>query len=324
MGLFGSNQVVGIDLGFASIKVVGLTIGKKPAVIGFGEASVDPTLLQKEGLEDPTDVVEALKDAMKMALPKPIKGSDAYLSVSEASVFRKILEVPRNVTGNEMSAVVRAGVVEFLPEDLDSLELDYQVLATPKDSETQQVMVVAVSKKAIEQYLNLCKKAGLTVRGIDPKPSALLRSVLGPKVTEPTVIIDIGSETSSISLCGSGAVWVASAVTIGANSLKDPATGKIDTDQKGEKMTRLAGGLADELDHVVKFFANRASGTAAEIKQVRFTGGGSLTEGFVEMFAKETGLEVTLAKPAVAVPPAFNNRFMGALGSALYPLFEQL
>jgi type IV pilus assembly protein PilM len=324
MGLFGSNQVVGIDLGHASIKVVGLSVGKNPKVVGFAEMQVPPKSLDKESLENPAEAAAALKDALKMATPRAIKAKEAYLSVSESLVFRKIMEVPRNVSEAELPTVVRAAVVEFLPDDIESLELDYHPLPTPKEAVTQQVMVVAVNKKVVEQYLAVAKMAGLVVCAIDPKPSALLRAVIGPKVTEPIVIANVGAEMSTLALCADQVVWVASTVPTGGDSLKNPDTGQVDEEKREEKLKRLVSSLADELDHVVKFYANRGSGTAAAIKEVRLVGSGSLIQGIEAALAMETGLKISLGQPLISVPEHFDRRFMGAMGSALYPMFESL
>ncbi|HSI21002.1 MAG TPA: pilus assembly protein PilM [Verrucomicrobiae bacterium] len=324
MGLFGSNQVVGIDLGYASIRVVGLSLGKKPSVSGCAEIPVDAKLLQKDALEQPAEVAKALKEALKSATPHAVKTKEAYVTVGESSVFRKILEIPRNVKDSELDAVVRSAIVEFLPDDLDNLELDYQPLATPQDTEHQQMMVVAVSKKSIEQYLNLCELAGLTVRAIEPRPSALLRSAIGPKLREPIVVIDVGSEISTLALCADQSVWVASAVTAGSNMLVDSATGQVDEDKRAEKTKRLVGMLTDELDHVVKFYTNRASFSAAAVKEVRLCGKGSLIEGLDAALAAACDIKVTYAKPIVELPSGFDRRYMGALGSALYPMYELL
>lgn len=315
---------MGIDLGHSSIKVVGLTVSKNPKVTGAAEIKVDAKALEKEGLDNPTEAAEALKDALKHATPKPIRTKDAYISISESAVFRKILEVPRTVSDAELPTVVRAAVVEFLPDDIDSLELDYQPLPTPKEAEMQQVMVVAVSKQLIEQYLNLSKMAGLNLHGIDPKPAALMRSVVGPKATEPIVIVNVGTAMSTLALCADRAVWVASTVTVGSDILKDPSTGEIDPEKKEEKMGRLVSALADELDHVIKFYANRGSGGTVAVKEVRLTGSGSLLDGFDTKLAEETSFKVVYGQAPFPVPQNCDRRFMGALGSALYPMFEAL
>lgn len=322
MGLFGSDKVVGVDLGNTSIKVVELRMGKQPRVTAYAEVAVEPRSLQKDGVEDLNTAAAALKQALKTAQPRAIKARNAYVSISETSVFRKILEVPKDVAPAELETVVRAAVVEFLPEDIASMELDFQPLGQPT-GDHQQVMVVAVSRHAIEQYLELCKRAGLMVHAIDPKSSAMLRALLGTKPSAPTLIVNVGSENSSVSLCADRSVWAASSVPVGANMVRDPATGDIDPDTKDEKLKRLTSSLADELNHVAKFYANRVGGGAVA-QTVQLCGGGSLLEGLDTLLATESGLKVSMAKPVFPAPQGFDRRYVGALGSALYPLFERV
>jgi type IV pilus assembly protein PilM len=325
MGLFGSKQVVGIDIGHASIKVVGLTQGKNPRVTGCAEVAIDPKYLQKEGLEDVAPAADALKEALHGAAPKPISSREAYISIAESAIFRKVLEVPRSVEGEELDALIRSSIVEYLPDDISLLEIDSQPLPVGR-GDNRPVMVVAVSKRIIEQYLAIARQVGLHVHAIDPKPSALARALISPRKDEPIVLVDIGSEMISISLCANQVIWVADTVNIGANILKDLATGEIDQERQDERMNRLVSTITDELAHVMKMYANRSAQGAggSQPQEVRLTGGGSLIEGIDATIAKEAGIPVTCGKPVLPVPESFDRRFMGALGSALYPIYESL
>jgi Tfp pilus assembly PilM family ATPase len=48
MSLFGASEVVGIDFGHATIRVVSLSAGKKPKFISSAEIAVEPRALKKE------------------------------------------------------------------------------------------------------------------------------------------------------------------------------------------------------------------------------------------------------------------------------------
>jgi type IV pilus assembly protein PilM len=321
MSLF-ERVVVGIDFGHSSVKAVGVAIGAHPKVIGCGEAPIDPKYLLKDGMADTAVVAEALREAMKMAAPKAIKSSDAYAIVSEDIVFRKILDVPSGVNPDELPQVVRTEAVEYLPDEIGTLEIDYQPLGILAN-DIQQLMLVAVPKRAIEDRLGVFASAKLKPCAITPKPCAIGRACVSPQETEPVLLVDIGSEMTSISVYASRAIWVTGTVNMGGNVLKDAATGEVDASKKDAKLDRLADAIGDELSHVLKFFQNRVAGDKP-VKQVLLSGGGSMIEGLAELIQKQTTLKVVHAKSIIPLPAEADRRFLGALGAALYPLYEAL
>lgn len=224
----------------------------------------------------------------------------------------------------EMEQVIRTQAASYLPDSLDAVELDYQILnrSVTKDQPIDEVMVVAVGKRVIEDYRQVFEAAKLSLRAIDPKPSSAGRAIVSPQETEPVLIVDIGSEMSSISVYGNHRVWVTGTVNMGA-SLFLGEDGQVDEEKLPTTVKRMTASLTDELDHVVKFFANRTS-QHSELKEARITGRGASVAGLVEALGAELELKVVAARPVVAMPEVLDSRYYGALGSALYPLHELL
>ena len=314
MGLF-SRIVVGIDLGHASIKVVGVALGKQPRVVGFAEVAVEQKYIFKEGSGDPAIIAEALKQALAIAKPQAIHTKELFAVVSEGHVFRKVLELPLSVQDDEMQQVIRAESVEYLPDEVDRLEIDFQALGVlPGD--LQQVMVAAVAKDIIENFVTLGKLAHCSLQAIDPKPSAVGRAVVLPSEVAPVILVDVGAEKTSISVYAEHMVWVTSSVNLGLD---------ITVPKEGEEKTpvnivRLIDGIADEVTHVQKFYQNRSS-QAGVVTEIRLSGSGSLSEQLAEALQKQMKMKVVLAKPVISVPEGFDRRFLGALGAAFYPLY---
>jgi type IV pilus assembly protein PilM len=315
MGLF-ARTVIGVDLGHASVKVVGVRLGSKPTVVGCAEVPLEPRYLQKEGFEDPQMVAKAVREAMVAA---KLSATDVYAAISESLVFRKVLELPLNLSQQELEQVIRTQAAEYLPDSLDTVELDYQPLGVTR--ETQQVMVVAVSKRVIQDYLAVFSSAKLPLRVIDTKPSAVGRAIVEPGEKGGIVLIDIGSEVTSISVYDQRKIWVAGTVNMGGSLFIDPATGKVDEERRADRTKRLVTTIVDELDHTLKFYSNR-SANQDKVKEIRLSGGTSMSEGLCEAFAEVVDYKVTLGKSTVKMSDQCDRRFFGALGSALYPLYE--
>lgn len=322
MNLF-PQHIVGVDLGHASVKVVGITLGVKPTFAGCKEITMDPKYLQKEGFDNPALIGQALREAMRTAAPRPITASAAYSTVSESLVFRKVIEMPLQITSDELASAIRLEAGQYIPDNIDSVELDYQLLGTLPDGKTQQVMIVAVPKKVIQEHLAVFQAAKINIKGIGIKPEALGAALMKPSDKEAVMVVDVGSEVSSISVYFERIIRVTGTVNLGGNVLKDDETGELDKGHWDDRLKRLAGALVDEIEHVHKFYTNR-SVSSGKISQLRLTGGGSMAEGLLEELKRQFDeTEVVLGQPIVSVPAFCDRRFTGALGSALSPLIER-
>lgn len=316
--------VIGIDIGHASIKVTAVQLGGKThKIVGFNEVSVNPRSLGRDGLADPSDAIRALKQAMAEAKPKRIVGKAAYISVAESTVFRKVLDISKEVSLDDLREVVRNEAASYLPDTLENLQLDYQILPSG-DKDSYQILVVAVEKANIDQYLAVLKGAKLQPMAIEPKPSSVARAIIPVDETSPVILVDIGSEQSSISVYADHLIWVTGTITAGGNIIKNPETGVIDEETRSAKAAKLAGMLADEIDHVAKYYVNRARKGAKQPAAIYLTGGGSNIEELKPLLEKTGDWKVRFGEPVIALPEGCDRRYLGALGSALYSTFDQL
>ena len=312
-----AGTLLGIDIGHDSIKLAGLTTGSKPQLVGCKSIHIDAILLGRGQLTDTGPVTKALKQALAEAAPKPLKPGPAILALSESLLSRKVLELPASISQEELRDAITVQSAEYLPLPIDEMELDFQVLGVQEDGLIQQVMVVAASSKLIGFYVKAIQDAGILLEAIDTKPSALGRFLVPAKDKEAYVMLDIGSELSTVSIYHHGMVQVASTVNLGGNIIKDPTTGKPDTEREAALIERLVSEVAGEVEHVVKFYINRSLDDEP-VKQVLVTGGGSLMAGVTEQLAKALSMPMKPAKPPMTLPPFCDASYNGALGAARY------
>lgn len=304
MGLF-NNQVVGIDIGSASVRAVGVLGGKHPKFVGCKEINLEKPEKKTENVLDVEQIAKVIKECLGNASPKQLKGTRYVTSIPEADVFRKVIELPLAPEA-ELENAIQLEIAEYLPEDISLMEIDYQVLGLLPDGATQQVMVVGVAKALVEQYMNAFKAASLPLHAVDVRSAALARAVVVPDEQKAIVLISIEPDSTTVSLYQGGIIRVTSVLAMGLDG-EEEEVGK-----------GFIASLVDEIDHVIKFYSNRTA-DHKEVKEVRLAGGGSLLKGLQEGLKKEAGLQVTLAKPIIEAPAFCDRRFLVALGSALYP-----
>jgi Tfp pilus assembly PilM family ATPase len=353
--------IAGIDIGHAAVKVVGIRSGRKPEFIGCKEIRLDHQYLVRDGFPDHQIVTRAIQEALKTAAPKPIKARELVITISESVVFRKIFDLEQLPESQMTGAVRLAAseflpdVIDQMEVDYQPLisQLDMadpvpvpapadpaatqsekgndesestvtSLANNPSstvDSTKQSVMAVAVSGRFIQDFMKVAKLGKFTVRAIEPKANALTRAIVQPNLKNAVVLVDVGSETTTISLAYNHAVWIASTINVGANIIRNPGTGEIEQVRIAPGIEKLIETLAEEVERVVRFFASRERVPAAQVP-ILLTGGGSNIAGFAEAYAVATSRPVSPAQSLIKIPAFCDRRFYGALGAALYTSYE--
>lgn len=307
-----SKTYLGIDITATSVRIVGVAHGKKPVFLGCKELS----LLKGEETEHVFDEVyigEIIRQALKEAAPKPLKPASAIILIPESEIFRKILEVPLISNEDELSSAIRLQVAEFLPQSSEESEIDYQILDVLADGKNQHIMVVAAPTHLVEQYTHACTKAKVPLKAVDVRSIALGRSIIEQDEKKALIIVHTEGEATAVSLHQGGLVRATSSIATRNNEESDDA----------ERVKELLTALTDEIDHLIKFYANRTANHVA-VKEVRLAASGSWLPDLKKALAKELDMTVTLAKPVIAVPAFCDSRFLAALGGALYGIDSNL
>ncbi|CAN5163133.1 hypothetical protein BH11PAT4_BH11PAT4_4970 [soil metagenome] len=342
MGFF-KKTVVGIEATTAGVRVVEVEISRAPRVVSLGEALISLDEQHHGTGLDVITVSAKLEEALAIAKPRRVTTRDAYLTVPEDKVFRKILEIPASVTDAELAMVVRSEVASYLPTDLESMEIDYQVLprranqiaqtakeaakeskekkraSEDKDDKDEKVeekpvgqpplyvSVVAVDKQVVQEAIALCSHTKLQPVSIDTRPAAIARAVVSPKDLDVAIVIEWHGGEAMVAVVERGVVW---------------ATGMT---KAGEDTGVAAAAIADEIEHAVKFFMNR-TGSTSQISQAYVVSSHVEAPGLREDLEKvmDSDTKVVEGVPVIPFPAGGDARYSAALGGALYSLYATL
>ena len=109
----------------------------------------------------------------------------------------------------QLANAIRFRAQEALPIPIDEAVLDYQVLSEGVDESgqpTRRILLVVAYRELIDRYVDACKKAGITLDGIDLEAFALLRAIQAPQDgvgNDPSaalVAVAIGHERSTFAV----------------------------------------------------------------------------------------------------------------------------
>jgi type IV pilus assembly protein PilM len=157
-------------------------------------------------LRDPDALAEALKDFFaKHKLPK--KG--VRLGIANNRIGVRTFEIAGIDDPKQLGNAIRFRAQEVLPIPIDEAVLDYQVLGEGTDEQgqpTRRVLLVVAYRELIDRYVDACKKAGVTLSGIDLEAFALLRALQAPQEgvggdpSAALVAVAIGHERSTFAV----------------------------------------------------------------------------------------------------------------------------
>jgi type IV pilus assembly protein PilM len=205
-GLFGKN-IVGLDLGTSSIKVVQLKqAGGKWHLVALGIADI-PTEAQES--KNPELQRAALLDTIKRVFREnKIKSKHVVTSLSGDAVIIRYVKLPY-VTAEELRGSIGREAEQYIPLNIDQVILDFQILGETQEEGQKKVDVLLIAAKVdvVEQHLSLLKSAGLTPTVIDVDTFALGNAyeVNRLESSEETIaLINIGATLSTINILEGG------------------------------------------------------------------------------------------------------------------------
>ena len=315
MTIFGKTNL-GIDMGHASIRVVGLA-GAKPKFVGCAEVFLDQKYLQKEGYSNHELIADSLLQTIDKMAPHKLHAKEVCVTISEAVVFRKLIELPEMKDEKELLGAVMLASNEYFPDGIDQVELDYQILGINDINKLQQIMIVAIKKKVSDDLLKVLSLAKLNPVLFEPKPESVGRAYIPVNRDSAALLLDIGNSSTTVSAYDNGIARVTSSLNSGLYSIKD-FTNSTDGELVVAKLPRFIDQIVEEIEHVSKFYSNRAV-HYHEIKDLYLSGAGAVYKEVEEAIKKGVTVPLSSSGLLISVPENCDRRFYGALGAALYP-----
>jgi type IV pilus assembly protein PilM len=153
-------------------------------------------------LRDPDALGEALKAFFaKNKLPR--KG--VRLGIASNRIGVRIFDIVGVDQDKQLTNAVHFRAQETLPIPLDEAVLDYRVLDESVNDEGQtvkRIMLVVAYRELVDRYVSACRKAGITLAGIDLEAFAVLRALAAPaeRGTAALVAVAIGHDRSTFAV----------------------------------------------------------------------------------------------------------------------------
>jgi len=205
-GVKGAKGITGLKIGASQLAAARVSNNGSAELLQVAREPLAAGIVVGGELRDPDALAEALKEFFaKNGLPK----RSVRLGLANNRIGVRTFEISGITDPKQLDNAIRFRAQEALPIPIDEAVLDYQVLGEGLDEEgnqTQRILLVVAYRELIDRYVDACKKAGITLSGIDLEAFALLRALQAPQDgvgSDPSaafVAVSIGHERSTFAV----------------------------------------------------------------------------------------------------------------------------
>lgn len=308
-----SKEIVGIDIGSSSVKLVQLEEQKGAYQLkNAGILPLPSEAIVDNSLMDTTSIVETIKSLVKSL---DVKAKDAVCSISGNSVIIRKISLPA-MTPEELEDQIAWEAEQYIPFDINDVNLDFEILDTDLSSSGKMtVLLVASKKEIINEYAAVFNEAGLKLVVVDVDSFAIqniFEQNYAPAPDEVVALVNIGASIMNLNVVKDGVSLFTRDVQMGGNlyteelqrqfalSGQDAERVKVtldfpDKERLKDAIARINETVSIEINRSLDFY--NSSAEDQKISKVYLSGGCAKVALLAESVGQRLGLPVELLNP---------------------------
>jgi type IV pilus assembly protein PilM len=325
-GLGKSKSVVGLDIGSSAVKAVELkAAGKGFKVVAFAIEAVPPDSIVDGAIIDGAAVADAIRRVFEN---KAFKTKEVAASLSGNAVIVKKINLPI-MTEAELAESIYWEAEQYIPFDIQDVNLDYQILnkgAGAESEGTMDVLLVAAKKEKIADYTGVISQAGRLPVIVDVDAFALQNAYEINYGLEPDaviVLLNAGASAININIITGDQSVFTRDISMGGNSYTEAVQKELNLPfESAEQAKRgqpvegvtfemvqpvlhaMTENVLLEIQKTFDFF--KATASSDRIDRIVVSGGASRVDGFTASLQERfnTGVEVFDPFKTISFDPA--------------------
>ena len=316
-GLGKSKPVVGLDIGSSAVKAVELrAAGKGFRVTAFASEPVPPDSIVDGAIIDGAAVADAIR---RLFDNKAFKIKDVAASLSGSAVIVKKISLPV-MTESELSESIYWEAEQYIPFDIQDVNLDYQILDAGKGGDgkgTMDVLLVAAKKEKIADYTGVISQAGRVAVIVDVDAFALQNAYEVNYGLDPgaiVVLLNAGASAININIVSGGQSVFTRDISLGGNAYTEAVQKELnlpfESAEQAKKGELVEGVSFDEVKSVLHAMTEnvlleiqktfdffKATASSDRIDRILLSGGACSVDGFAH------AIEERFSAPVEAFDP---------------------
>lgn len=311
------RQLVGLDIGSSAIKVAQLKESKGRYFLQkFGVKSLEPEVIVDGTVMDEGRVVSAIQELFEET---NIKNKHVAVSISGHAVIVKKISLPP-MPDEELEGQVKLAAEQYIPFDINEVNIDFHVLPPDPASDGQgdmAVILVAAKKDKINELTELVKTARLIPMVMDVDAFAIenMHGINYPLAQEETTaLVNLGASVMNVNIIRAGSSLFTRDIPLGGNryteaiqremglsfeeaeeSKKKEGSGEATGMSVGNVLDSVNAEVASEIARTVDYF--KTSGANADLNRVLVCGGVAKAKGLIQQLSDRMQVPVEIADP---------------------------
>ncbi len=311
----GKKELLGVDIGTSSIKVVALSESKGVFHLeGLGSVPLPPEAIVDNSIMDAVAITDALTGVLESL---KLKHKGAATSVAGHSVIIRKIQLPL-MAEEELESQLQFEAEQYIPFDVADVYIDFQILGPDaKDPSQMNVILVAAKRDFIEDYQALFGDAGLQLRVLDIDCFAvenMMEVNYGFLEDEIVALVDVGASSVSVNILKGGESVFTRDIQAGGNYINEELQKRLGLSSDVAELLKLgqesdevemetaeailkesAMSLAQDVQRSLDFFTATAGDD--KIQKVYLVGGASKMPQLKAGMEERMGVPVEVADP---------------------------
>lgn len=310
-----SKNVVGLDIGSSAIKLVELKEkkGGNYSLVKLGTERLSPEAIVDGSIMDSSMVVETIQ---RLNADHGVKNSNYATSLSGHSVIIKKITLPA-MSPEELAESIQWEAEQYIPFDINDVNLDYVPLTTPGAADNIDVILVAVKKEKINDYTSVISQTGKLPVLVDVDAFALQNAYeVNYDIDDGRVLalVNVGASVTNVNVLSGTTSMFWRDITFGGNQYTDAIQRELSLSfEQAEELKRgkavadytiqqvipilnsVSEDFAGELRKTLDFFT--ATSGAERVDEIVLAGGGSGVLNLDAILRDKFGIPVSIMDP---------------------------
>lgn len=307
---FPKRTAIGLDLGDLSLKIIQLEKKGGLFISSFAGKEIPAGMIQGGEIRQVNELAALIKETFDKPVGEPMESNNVICNLPEEKVFIRIIKLPF-MKREELEKAVRWETEAHIPLQIDEVYLDWDIIRSVKKEGADQyeILIAAVPRKMVDNYILLLQKSGLTPVALEPESIAVVRALLDSD--KSAMVADIGSAGTNLVIFSGSSVRFTSHIATSDQMFLDALMGKLEKDKEGAEKIKMKTGLqgekkiynileppAEELVRQIKnhisFYHEHADDAGGELTELVLCGDGARLLGLPEFLNQRLGLPVVL------------------------------
>lgn len=331
-------KLIGLDIGTRSVKMVHIDRSRKGFNLGFvGLAPLPDGTIVEKSIKNPDQVFNSIRE---LYINSKIKAKNVSTSLAGNAVIIKQVTMSL-MNDSELEKLIQIEAEPYIPFDMDDVNLDFFILEeTPEKPGFMEVILVAVKKDYMDEYVDLITSLDLmpTIVDVDPFALGVMFEFCYPDILDEVVaLVNFGAATINVNILRSGISQFTRDLPLGGDNMtreimrffnvdfqraENMKTGALLGNVSPSSLETIFAGHVDlciaELRKTFDFFSANVS--PHPLERIFLSGGAAATYGLIAGVGREFDVPVELVDPFRGFsvdPKAFDTDYLTQVGSTM-------